>query len=146
MSTRSRTFFKQYFAHNKPEQERVLLMPSPLSCAVDAGADYSSYVSAATGYDFVQSIANAGQFEAVLKLVEAGASWRLAKGQPRAVGVKVMYVPEILAMRKPGLKVGCSCRNMYYCVIRLRVPSYRMKQHESGLKASCSCCNVSYYT
>jgi hypothetical protein len=77
-------------------------------CPADAGADYSSYVSAATGYNLIQSIAIYGQFEAVIKLVEAGASWRLAKGQPGAVGGKMMYVPEILAARKPGLKVSRS--------------------------------------
>jgi hypothetical protein len=55
----------------------------------------------------VQNTANAGQFEAVVKLVEAGASWRLVKGQ-RNVGGSVYYVPEILSAQKPGLKVGVS--------------------------------------
>lgn len=75
---------------------------------VDAGADYVSFLSETTGYDLVQTAANAGRLESVVKLVEAGASWRLARGQPRALGC-VSYVPEILMLNcrsGSGLKVG----------------------------------------
>jgi hypothetical protein len=58
-----------------------------------------------TGYDIVQNTASGGQFEAVVKLVEAGASWRLARGQWN-LGGSVYYVPDILSAQKPGLKVG----------------------------------------
>jgi phosphoglycerol transferase MdoB-like AlkP superfamily enzyme len=70
-----------------------------LLCA-DAGADPSSYVNEHTGYDMVQNAANLGQFEAVVKLVEAGASWRLPKGHPRVVEGAIWYVPEILSVQK----------------------------------------------
>jgi hypothetical protein len=75
-------------------------------CCADAGADFSTYVNEHTGYDLVQDAANAGQFEAVVKLVEAGASWRLGRGQAR-VGANgsIFYVPEILSVQKPGIKV-----------------------------------------
>jgi hypothetical protein len=66
----------------------------------DAGADHSSYVNEHTGYDMVQNAANGGQFEAVVKLVEAGASWRLPKGHPRVVQGAIWYVPEILSVQK----------------------------------------------
>jgi hypothetical protein len=67
----------------------------------DAGADLSTYVNEYTGYDMVQNAANVGQFEAVVKLVEAGASWRLPKGHP-CVGANglVFYVPKILSVQK----------------------------------------------
>ncbi|WIA41848.1 hypothetical protein OEZ86_009174 [Tetradesmus obliquus] len=75
---------------------------------LDAGADFSSFIQEGTDYDYdlVQAAANAGQFEAVVKLVEAGASWRLARGQPRIKDGIVYYVPEMLCINKPGLKVG----------------------------------------
>ncbi|KAF6261828.1 ankyrin repeat-containing domain protein [Scenedesmus sp. NREL 46B-D3] len=72
---------------------------------LDAGADPCSYINEHTGYDMVQNAANGGQFEAVVKLVEAGASWRLARGHPRVIGGSLWYVPEILSIQKPGLKV-----------------------------------------
>ncbi|WIA41847.1 hypothetical protein OEZ86_009173 [Tetradesmus obliquus] len=72
---------------------------------LDAGADFASYVDEDTDYDLVQSAANAGQFEAVVKLVEAGASWRLARGQQRLMAGYCFYVPEILSLSKPGLKL-----------------------------------------
>ncbi|KAF6261819.1 ankyrin repeat-containing domain protein [Scenedesmus sp. NREL 46B-D3] len=81
----------------KPEIVQILL---------DAGANFASYVDNDTGYDLVQSAANAGQFEAVVKLVEAGASWRLARGQQRVVNGSIFYVPEILSIQKPGLKLS----------------------------------------
>ncbi|WIA19922.1 hypothetical protein OEZ85_005812 [Tetradesmus obliquus] len=71
---------------------------------LDAGADCIAYINEQTGYDIVQNTANAGQFEAVVKLVEAGASWRLSRGQPRVVRGNLWYVPEILCCVKPGLK------------------------------------------
>jgi hypothetical protein len=59
-------------------------------------------------YDIVQTAANGGHLEAVVKLVEAGASWRLPRGQPRVDGVTLLYVPEILQTRhRPVLQVGC---------------------------------------
>jgi hypothetical protein len=76
----------------------------------DAGADYSSFIDPSTGYNTIQTAANAGQFEAVVKLVEAGASWRLAKGQQRtsADGKALLYVPEIMRCRsKPKQLVSC---------------------------------------
>jgi hypothetical protein len=79
------------------------------AACTDAGADFDSFVNEHTGYDIVQTAANAGQFEAVIKLVEAGASWRLAKGQPRVMGGSVFYVPEILRLKNAngsGLKVS----------------------------------------
>jgi hypothetical protein len=57
----------------------------------DAGADYSSLINEFTGYDMVQNTANGGQFEAVVKLVEAGASWRLPTGHPRTMAGSVFY-------------------------------------------------------
>jgi hypothetical protein len=60
----------------------------------------------------VQNAANAGQFEAVVKLVEAGASWRLGKGQPRTTPGAIWYVPEILSVQKPGLKVRVKSNHM----------------------------------
>jgi hypothetical protein len=76
-----------------------------LFLSADAGADFVSYIDEDTEYDLVQSVANAGHFEAVVKLVEAGASWRLAKGQQRVMAGSVFYVPEMLCINKPGLKV-----------------------------------------
>ncbi|WIA40215.1 hypothetical protein OEZ86_013600 [Tetradesmus obliquus] len=84
---------------------------------LDAGADYIAYINEQTGYDIVQNTANAGQFEAVVKLVEAGASWRLSRGQRRVVRGNLWYVPEILCCVKPGLKLSfiegrlTSCRS-----------------------------------
>jgi hypothetical protein len=78
-------------------------------CA-DAGADHSSYVNEHTGYDMVQNAANAGQFEAVVKLVEAGASWRLPKGHPRVVQGAIWYVPEILSVQKQMKVRLCAMR------------------------------------
>jgi hypothetical protein len=78
---------------------------SPLSPAADAGADYSTFLDKDTDYDLVQTAANNGQFEAVVKLVEAGASWRLQRGQQRVMAGSIYYVPEMLAINKPGLKV-----------------------------------------
>jgi hypothetical protein len=77
-------------------------------CA-DAGADWTTYQCEDTDYDLVQTAANAGQFEAVVKLVEAGASWRLPKGQPRVANKCVYYVPDILNINKPTLKVTLRC-------------------------------------
>jgi hypothetical protein len=81
----------------------------------DAGADLCSYVSEHTGYDLLQNTANSGQFEAVVKLVEAGASWRLQWGQARTTSGAVWYVPEILSVVIPGLKV----RTMICCLTTL---------------------------
>jgi hypothetical protein len=38
-------------------------------------------------YDIVQTAANSGHLEAVVKLVEAGASWRLPRGQALVDGI-----------------------------------------------------------
>jgi hypothetical protein len=84
--------------------------PHCVTPAADAGADYSSYINEDTEYDLVQTAANNGQFEAVVKLVEAGASWRLQRGQQRVVGGCVNYVPEMLCINKPGLKVRMNCK------------------------------------
>jgi hypothetical protein len=65
---------------------------------------YTTNIYKRTGYDMIQNTASAGQFEAVVKLVEAGASWRLAKGQRDMAG-SGFYVPEILSAQKPRLKV-----------------------------------------
>jgi hypothetical protein len=54
----------------------------------------------------MQTAASSDQFEAVVKLVEAGASWRPARGQQRNMGGSMNYVPELLSAQKPGLKVG----------------------------------------
>jgi hypothetical protein len=62
----------------------------------------------------VQTAANAGHFKAVVKLVEAGASWRLAKGQQRVMGGSVFYVPEILRLKNrdgSGMKVRSASHN-----------------------------------
>lgn len=74
----------------------------------DAGADFASYISESTGYDLVQTTAEAGHFEAVVKLVEAGASWWLPKDL-RLVDGFVYYVPQILRLncnKGSGQKVG----------------------------------------
>jgi hypothetical protein len=72
----------------------------------DAGADYATYKDPQTGYDIVQTAADCGQFEAVVKLVEAGASWRLAAGKERASGGSLLYVTDMLNSKVPGLKVS----------------------------------------
>jgi hypothetical protein len=81
------------------------MLPHRFLTAADAGADYASYLDEDTEYDLVQTAANNGQFEAVVKLVEAGASWRLQRGQQRLMGGFVYYVPEMLSLNKQGLKV-----------------------------------------
>jgi hypothetical protein len=73
--------------------------------SADAGADFASFKDQQTGYDIVQHAASMGQFEAVVKLVEAGASWRLAAGQQRGAAGAIRYVPEILSSKVSGLKV-----------------------------------------
>jgi hypothetical protein len=83
----------------------VLHAAPTLTSAADAGADYASYLDEDTEYDLVQTAANNGQFEAVIKLVEAGASWRLQRGQQRVMDSFVYYVPEMLSLNKQGLKV-----------------------------------------
>lgn len=80
--------------------------PSPRFCAADAGADWWSYLDEHTGYDIVQTAANNGHFDVVLRLVEAGAPWRLARGQQRVRDGSVYYVPEMLNINVPSLKVG----------------------------------------
>jgi hypothetical protein len=55
-----------------------------------------------TGYDIVQTAANGGQFEAVVKLVEAGASWRLGRGQSKVMAGSIYYVPEMLLCKSKG--------------------------------------------
>jgi hypothetical protein len=80
--------------HSGRDQLTTALLHS--SVPTDAGAEYSSYINTNTGYNIVQTAANVGQFEAVVKLVEAGASWRLQRGQARVVGHTVMYVPDLI--------------------------------------------------
>ncbi|KAF6261826.1 ankyrin repeat-containing domain protein [Scenedesmus sp. NREL 46B-D3] len=81
---------------------------------LDAGADPCSCVNEHTGYDMVQAAGNGGRFEAVVKLVEAGASWRLPRGHPRAVWGSIFYVPEILSSQKPGLEVRVEVELVYF--------------------------------
>jgi hypothetical protein len=68
-----------------------------------AGAKFDDYVDRDTGYTLIQTAANYGNFEAVLKLVEAGANWRL--GSRRLIDGHVCYVPEILTIKLTSLKV-----------------------------------------
>jgi len=74
------------------------------SLTADAGADIHEWVDPNTDYDLLQSAANHGDVEAVIKLVEAGANWKLPVGQ-RVVGGSIFYVPEILTVHVPHLKV-----------------------------------------
>ncbi|KAF6261822.1 hypothetical protein COO60DRAFT_1678960 [Scenedesmus sp. NREL 46B-D3] len=79
----------------------------------DAGADHTSYKEKHTGNGLVQLAASAGQFEAVVKLVEAGASWRLAASTDRAVDGAALYVPDILSSKLPGVKAGTIESKLY---------------------------------
>jgi hypothetical protein len=77
----------------------------------DAAADYATFRVEDNGYDIVQLAAVHGRLEAVVKLVEAGASWRLAPGQERVVKGALMYVPEILSRELTGVKVSMTAQN-----------------------------------
>jgi hypothetical protein len=74
------------------------------AAAADAGADFASFRQPGTGYSLVQAAADKGQFEAVVKLVEAGASWRLPKRGQEFAGCATFDL--IATLVKPGLKVG----------------------------------------
>jgi hypothetical protein len=54
----------------------------------------------------VQAAADKGQYEAVVKLVEAGASWRPPKRGQEFAGCPAFDLIATLMMKKPGLKVG----------------------------------------
>lgn len=77
---------------------------TPLSPPAGAGADFTSYIHPNTKYDILQSAANSGHLDAVVKLVEAGAPWRLPKGQ-RVQDGSVFYAPEMITIERPAVKV-----------------------------------------
>jgi hypothetical protein len=83
-----------------------LLAYTLAAAAADAGADFKSFRQPSTGYSLVQAAADKGHFEAVVKLVEAGASWRLPKRGQEFVGCPDFDLIGTLAAKKPGLKVG----------------------------------------
>lgn len=82
-------------------------------CCADAGADIHSWTDSSTDYDLVQTAANGADTEAVVKLVEAGANWKLPVGKRIQAGL-VFYAPEILSINVPNLKV-CDC--VWLCVL-----------------------------
>lgn len=85
------------------------LLPRRTHCCTHAGAGAdlsSSFINPMTDYGIVQTAANSNQFDAVVALVQAGASWRLGPGEARVQGGSVFYVPEILVCCNPQLKVG----------------------------------------
>eukprot|EP00775_Hariotina_reticulata_P004639 gene4639-4892_t len=62
------------------------------------------YMDRDTDYNLVQAAANKGHFEAVVKLVEAGANWRV--GSRRLIDGSVYYAPDILTINVPSLKLS----------------------------------------
>jgi hypothetical protein len=76
--------------------------------AADAGADFKSYRLPDTTYSLVQAAADHGQYEAVVKLVEAGAIWRLPKRGQEFAGCPTFDMIATLIKKLPGLKV-CTC-------------------------------------
>jgi hypothetical protein len=80
------------------------------AAAADAGADFSSFRAPGTGYSLVQAAAHQGQYEAVVKLVEAGANWRLPRRGQEFAGCPTFDLIAALVKRKSGLKVG-TCIN-----------------------------------
>lgn len=76
----------------------------PLMCLPPgAGADIHNCIDPRPkmyNYSIVQTAANNGHLEAVVKLVEAGASWRVARGVSQC-----HTVPQILVAKNKGTQV-----------------------------------------
>lgn len=83
----------------------------------DAGADLATFRHPSTQYSLVQTAANAGKLEAVMALVSAGAPWRLGPDEPRRIGDSLFYVPDILAVTAPHIKVRhCTHQSTRHCI------------------------------
>jgi hypothetical protein len=63
----------------------------------------------------VQAAADKGQFEAVIKLVEAGDSWRPKRGQ-EVVGCATFDLVSSLVNNRPELKVGACVKPWSSCL------------------------------
>jgi hypothetical protein len=99
------------------------------AAAADAGADFESFRQPNTGYSLVQAAAHGWQFEAVIKLVEFGASWRPKRGQ-EFVGCPSFDMISNLVSNKPDLKVGACVKPLpKHCSLTPQHTAQEVRMH-----------------